>query len=219
MPVREQNNVDSWSDHWYSVYSDIVIWDSHPLALGATPKQVYIDGIPQIEDPQVSPKPESFQVLPKTPNFDHEAAAAVKYDGLPPLTSRKSRHVIFTNVSSMYTKNNSHIEVVDFEGEESKWLTVAVRDGIITCVDNGDSCRYFSDDDVDVIDLRGGSLAPGLTTFGSPIGLVEIRLEPSTNDGKVYDPLHKDPPSLVGSAEQAIIRAVDGLQFGGRNTL
>ncbi|KIM80183.1 hypothetical protein PILCRDRAFT_73396 [Piloderma croceum F 1598] len=199
--------------------ADIVIWDSHPLALGATPKQVYIDGIPQIEDPQVSPKPESFQVLPKTPNFDHEAATAVKYDGLPPLTSRKSRHVMFTNVSSIYTKNNSHIEVVDFEGEESKWLTVAVRDGIITCVDKGDSCRYFLDDDVDVIDLRGGSLAPGLTTFGSPIGLVEIRLEPSTNDGKVYDPLHKDPPSLVGGGEQAIIRAVDGLQFGGRNTL
>lgn len=143
----------------------------------------------------------------------------MKYDGLPPLTSRKSRHVMFTNVSSIYTKNNSHIEEVDFEGEESKWLTVTVRDGIITCVDKGDSCRYFSDDDVDVIDLRGGSLAPGLTTFGSPIGLVEIRLEPSTNDGKVYDPLYKDPPSLVGSGEQTIIRAVDGLQFGGRNTL
>ena len=198
---------------------DIVIWDSHPLALGATPKQVYIDGIAQLLDPRVSPKPDSFQVLPTTPDFDHEAAAAVKYDGLPPLTSRKSRHVMFTNVSSIHTKIDGHIDVVDFEGEESERSTVVVRDGIIACVDKGDSCRYLTDDDVDVIDLQGGSLAPGLTTFGSPIGLVEIRFEPSTNDGEVYDPLDKDVPSLVGGGEQAIIRAVDGLQFGGRNTL
>ncbi|KAN0081191.1 hypothetical protein V8E55_008815 [Tylopilus felleus] len=29
--------------------SDLAIWDSHPLALGATPVQVFIDGIPQLE--------------------------------------------------------------------------------------------------------------------------------------------------------------------------
>jgi len=196
-----------------------VIWDSHPLALGATPKQIYIDGIQQLKDPQVSPKPDSFQVLPKRPNFDKEAAAAVKYDGLPPLTFKKSRHVMFTNVSSIYTRNEDHIEVVDFEGENSAWLTAVVRDGIVTCINKEYLCHTLSDDDVDVIDLQGGSLAPGLTTFGSPIGLVEIRLEPSTNDGVVYNPLEKDVPTIVGGGEQSIIRAVDGLQFGGRNTL
>ena len=37
--------------------------------------------------------------------------------------------------------------------------------------------------------LKGGSLAPGLTSYGFPLGLVKIYLEPSTNDGTALDPL------------------------------
>ena len=71
----------------------------------------------------------------------------------------------------------------------------------------------------EVVDLKGGSLAPGLTSYGSPLGLVEIRLEPSTNDVTVLDPLvDGNLPSILGK-DAAIIRAVDGLQFQGRNTL
>jgi len=50
------------------------------------------------------------------------------------------------------------------------------------------------------------------------LGLVEIRLESSTNDGSVPNALDSDPPAILGGAE-ALIRAVDGLQFAGRNTL
>ena len=52
--------------------ADIVLWDSHPLALGATPQQVWIDGVAQINAPHLLTKPEAFQELPKTPNFDKE---------------------------------------------------------------------------------------------------------------------------------------------------
>jgi len=99
---------------------------------------------------------------------------------------------------------------------------VVVRDGVIECVsENATSCGGYgtSEDDPIFIDLQGGSLAPGLTTFGSPIGLVEIRLEPSTNDGSVIDPLTDEKvPSILGG-DEAVVRAVDGLQFEGRNTL
>ncbi|KAF7556147.1 hypothetical protein G7Z17_g1641 [Cylindrodendrum hubeiense] len=33
--------------------ADIVVWDSHPLAIGATPLQVFIDGVPQLESSKV----------------------------------------------------------------------------------------------------------------------------------------------------------------------
>ena len=36
----------------FNLHLDIVIWDSHPLALGATPRQIYIDGAHQLENPQ-----------------------------------------------------------------------------------------------------------------------------------------------------------------------
>lgn len=34
---------------------DIIVYDSHPMALGATPLQVFIDGVPQIPSPHAVP--------------------------------------------------------------------------------------------------------------------------------------------------------------------
>lgn len=155
--------------------------------------------------------------MPETPNFDKEANAAAEYDGLPPLFSRKSKHVVFVNINTVYTKNGPEIDILDHGGVRSEWSTAIVKDGTVTCLGNGSSCREISGD-TEVIDLQGGSLGPGLTTFGSPIGLVEILLEATTNDGAIYDPLLKNVPSII-EGEQSIIRAVDGLQFGGRDTL
>ncbi|EGO21300.1 hypothetical protein SERLADRAFT_417630 [Serpula lacrymans var. lacrymans S7.9] len=198
--------------------ADLVVWDSHPLALAATPRQVYIDGIPQFDVSYVSEKPESFQVLPKVPNFDREAAEAVAYEGLPPLEPRKARTVIFHNVNHVYTRSGDHIvALVDHETSESMHSEVVVQDGTIVCSGTAETCSSFSGNDIEIVDLKGGSIMPGLTTFGAPLGLVEIRLEASTNDGNVHDPLDGDPPSILGG--NTIIRAVDGLQFGGRNTL
>jgi len=101
--------------------------------------------------------------------------------------------------------------------------SVVIQDGLIVCVCDRTSssfCESLDGTEVDeVIDLKGGSLAPGLTSYGSPLGLVEISLEPSTNDGVVFDPLvDGNLPSILGK-DTTIIRAVDGLQFQGRNIL
>ncbi|KAJ7448133.1 hypothetical protein FB451DRAFT_1533324 [Mycena latifolia] len=62
----------------------------------------------------------------------------------------------------------------------------------------------------------GGALAPELTTFGSDLELSVIKLEPSTTDGRVFDPLTMAVPGILGDT---VILAVYGLQFAGRNTL
>ena len=83
------------------------------------------------------------------------------------------------------------------------------KNGLLVCVDDVD----------EFVDLEGGSLAPGFTSYGSSLGPEEILYEPFTNDGDVYDPLvDGNLPSVLGK-DTAIIRAVDGLQFNGRNTL
>ena len=111
-----------------------------------------------------------------------------------------------------------------FDDEEGEGRSVLVQDGHIVCVDDRNSGSFCGSLDAEaevdeIINLKGGSLAPGLTSYGSPLGLVEIGLEPSTNDGLVLDPLvDGDLPSILGK-DTAIIRAVDGLQFQGRNTL
>jgi hypothetical protein len=219
---------------------DIVLWDSHPLALGATPKQVYIDGIPQITNPYVVPKPESFQTVPKTPDFSQEAKNAIKYEGLPPLVPMRSSSdlVIFSNVSSVFVKHGDGIREAFSASEASASGNVVVEKGEIICVGDASTCSVTNyDSNMQHVDLKGGSIScvnsllnvlricynhpfffsPALISYGSSLGLNHIDGEPSTNDGYVYNSLKSNPPDIIG--EGSIIKAVDGLQFHTRDAL
>ncbi|KAF9012391.1 hypothetical protein BDQ17DRAFT_1419786 [Cyathus striatus] len=144
--------------------ADIVIWDSHPLKLGAAPQQVYIDGIPQLKSPYVTDKPSAAQVAPKTPNFDQEAVDAVKYDGLPPLLLRNlSRTPPFSP-----TKQGPSV--------------VVVKAGRIACTGTASNC-LASDENGVRIDLQGGSILPAYISYGSPLGLTHIADAPSILGG------------------------------------
>ncbi|KAI0085133.1 carbohydrate esterase family 9 protein [Irpex rosettiformis] len=203
-------------DHRIGYDADIVVWDSHPLALGATPKQVWIDGIPQIAKPHVSKKPPSVQQKPETPNFDKEAQETLEHDGLPPLIPKKSttHSVVFTNVSDVIIRQSGEIqEVVSAQSNDN---IVVVDGGHIVCSGAASACsQSISGDGVEYINLHGGAIAPGLITFGSPLGLEEIQGEPSTSDGYAFDPLYQVVPKVVGG-DGAVIRAADGLQFATR---
>ncbi|KAF4563368.1 hypothetical protein EYR40_006911 [Pleurotus pulmonarius] len=203
--------------------ADVVVWDSHPLWLGATPKQVYIDGIPQLDDPQTLEKPSSFQSPPETPNFDKERADAIKYEGLPPLVPSKAKSdvVIFSNVSSLFVKSSGTIKQVFVTSAFGERGVVVVKGGKLICSGASSSCQksiQAFDQSSETIDVEGGSIAPGLLTFGSPLGLQEIAGEATTSDGVVGDPLGSGLPALVGG-EGAVIRAADGLQFSTRDAL
>ena len=96
-----------------------------------------------------------------------------------------------------------------------------VEKGVLKCFGSPLACNVDSLlqlASIPVVDLEGGSLSHGLTTYGAPIGLEEINLEPSTKDGVVPDLLLSSVPKVVGG-DGALIRAVDGLQFGGRDAL
>lgn len=212
---------------------DIVIWDSHPLSLGATPQQVYIDGIPQLKNPSVSTKPDTFQSYPRPPNFDKEARETVEWEGLPPLklslNSRKGGRVGFLNVRSVWGRNEKGVvEMMSVSSEgaaDAKKVggEVVVESGRIicyapwtgSCIDSPSTPGLSFDE---IVDLEGGSISPAFISFGSTLGLNEILLERVTNDGSVYDPLMSPGgvPEVLGGR---MVRALDGLQFGGRNTL
>ena len=202
---------------------DLVIWDSHPLALGATPSQVFIDGIPQLRSPHVIHKPVSFQKPPKVPVFDEEASEAVKYEGLPPLHPRKSttETTIFTNVKALYTSTPEAVRESFSARDESEFGVVVTRNGSMVCSGAQQICLTSTDldnPDITIVDLEGGTISPGFVSFGSPLGLQNIDQEPSTNDGYVYDPLVKAVPKVLGGST-AIVRAVDGLLYGSRDAL
>ncbi|KAG1769723.1 hypothetical protein EV702DRAFT_1250810 [Suillus placidus] len=171
--------------------ADIVMWSSHPLSLASTPTQVYIDGIPQLSLPEqyIAKGPTT---PPRTPNFDSEKVATVTYEGIPPLEPRSVKAALFVNVSELYMRGGDSSGVMRVSEQAG---SVGVEDGRVVCVGQ---CSDFAQGAVDVVDLEGGTIIPGLTSFGSPLGLVEIRLEPSTNDGRVHNPLDGDLPAVLG---------------------
>ena len=202
--------------------ADIALWDSHPLALGATPKQVFIDGIAQLKHPFSFEKPETFQRPPRTPNFDSEAEDAVKYDGLPPLAPVKSlkKRVVFTNVSSLTVRSEESRDglldtLSNIRGESGH---VVVDNGTITCAGSQSSCASVLSEhpSYETVDLKGGSIFPSLVSYGSPLGMEEISAESSTSDGMVYDIFEKDVPHALHSTS---VQGADGLRFGTRDAL
>ncbi|KAL1686090.1 hypothetical protein GGG16DRAFT_118255 [Schizophyllum commune] len=199
--------------------ADIVLWDSHPLQLGATPLQVFVDGIPQLKDAHVSSKALERAIGPPTPpDFTREAEQAVKYGGLPPLEPvkrlRLGHKVVFTNVRGMVTDGGMKTTFGSVAPGERAYrkvsFSVVAEAGEILCA-GGCEAEYAEEDAV-FVDLAGGWISPGLTTIGSSLGLQEISLEASTKDGEVLDVLTSDAP-VAGE----VVRAVDGLMFGTRN--
>lgn len=192
------------------------------MQLGATPIQVFIDGIDQLKLPYVIEKPSSLQSVPITPNFDKEAAETLKYEGLPPLGPQKILNdtpVLFTNVSRVWERTHTGIsERSNFASENHGKGSVVAEKGEITCIGSFSTCSSFaSNPDTVTIDLQGGAITPGLISFGTNLGLQEIGMEVSTTDGSVYDAFDKTPSILGGT--DAVIRASDGLQFSTRDEL
>jgi len=156
------------------------------------------------------------------PNFDREAQEAVAFEGLPPLlpNGASTDVVLFTNVNSVILPRRGDLaEAYSAVGDEVG--VVVVRNGDITCYGTEATCSLddlAQGERVRVVDLQGGAISPALLTYGSPLGLQEIEAELSTGDGPVFDLLTERVPKLVGG-DISIVRAVDALQFAGRDSL
>lgn len=204
--------------------ADVVLWDSHPLQLGATPRKVWIDGILQLgadEDGVVIGKGKdepAFQEIPPVPNWDREREEAVKWEGLPPLGSWKQRgRVVFRNVSEVIVRglHAQHDSRSRMHGDGP--VDVFIDSGKIACI--GSTCARDQQRGADIeVDLQGGGVVPGLMSFGSPLGLEEIAGEPSTGDGLLFDPFRGDVPGILGDTG-GVVRAIDALRFETRNAL
>ncbi|RCI03780.1 hypothetical protein CU098_011594 [Rhizopus stolonifer] len=152
--------------------ADLVIWDREPLDLGATPLQVFIDGIPQFDDRTIEP------VSQKTTTKAIKKENAQKVNG--------TRSFILRNAG------------YSFLGQEPKEgpLDVIVQEGSLVC--SGSDCSHVSfTENVPEYDLQGGYVLPGLIGVGSSLGLVEIPSEKSTGDGKARASKSQDPKDIL----------------------
>ena len=90
-----------------------------------------------------------------------------------------------------------HAELHAGDGEVLKDATIEIAQGKVTKISKGRVASGYRAEQI--IDAQGHPVTPGLTVVGSPLGLVEIELEDSTDDAE-------------GRAEavNAAVRAADG---------
>ncbi|KAJ6598878.1 carbohydrate esterase family 9 protein [Mycena vulgaris] len=185
--------------------------------VGATPVYVWIDGVRQIPLPPRSDRDgavdvgggkdgEEWSLFPDVPDWEMERKEAIEWEGLPPLTGRKLNKVVFLNVREVWYRSADG-DIKDVRSG-SDLLNVAVEDGKIKYAFGAD----------DYVNLDGGSVSPGLMTFGSTLGLEEIQSEPSTGDGSPFDAFAEKVPAILNDPG-ALVAAVDGLIFGTRHAL
>ena len=143
------------------------------------------------------------------------------YDGLPPLEPSPSRTdtVIFTNISSIYLRADDHVRLAYSASLSPSYSPgiLVTHGGKLAC-SSPSPCSDHVFPDADYIDLQGGSIAPGLVSAGSMLGIQAIDQELSTQDGYAPDTLSGSISELAGGSG-TLVRAADGLQFGTRDAL
>ncbi|KAK7001003.1 carbohydrate esterase family 9 protein [Favolaschia claudopus] len=205
--------------------ADVVMWDSNPLQLGATPVRVWIDGILQIPLPPridrdnainegIGKEGEEWRRFPSVPKWENERKKAIQWEGLPPLMPRKQGgNIVFLNVKNVWTREGA---MRPGSRSHSNLVHITVKGGRIVCFGDDAACPLESVEEY--LDLDGGHIAPGMMTFGSSLGLEEISSEPSTGDGSPYNPFIEPVPPILNDPA-ALASAAEALMFGTRSAL
>jgi imidazolonepropionase-like amidohydrolase len=186
--------------------ADIVVWDSHPLAVGATPLQVYIDGRATLNPKKVTDsQPRSMMeknALPVVPKQRKVLSSDAK-EGLCGRRGGMFGRIIIRGIKESFLEIAPEIE----SGLNPENLTMVVQDGIIVCFSN--VCPSATSEDT-VIELEDGYVLPGLTAVSVSLGLLEIPSEEVTSDGQVST-------QSSGSIAEDIIYAKYAVHFDGKN--
>ncbi|KAK7732478.1 hypothetical protein SLS53_008483 [Cytospora paraplurivora] len=185
--------------------ADLVVWDSDPLSVGATPVQVWIDGTAQFEDPVELHKPLTAPIVPDLSlNNTNEETAQLQ-------------NVFFTGVSRVYLSSNEEIANADAP------FNVAVSNGTIACIGACEAeLKLASSTEGKIVHLKNGYLTDAYTALGSTLGLTEISAEASTDDGdssdyfsRAEDGLALDTKKLKVAHEYGVTRAITAPKFAG----
>ncbi|CAO3654957.1 unnamed protein product [Mucor fragilis] len=175
--------------------ADVVIWDREPLALGATPLQVFIDGVPLFEEKTIEP-------AVAVEEEEEEKQESMVRAAQPPKKMHGAKSFVLKNAGYSFLGQRPTQGPVD----------IVVQDGSIVC--SATDCTNTiasiqSTKAVPEYDLEGGYILPGLIGVGSSLGLIEIQGEAGTGDGRA--------PSSKSLDAKDIIQTVDGIKLSTRH--
>lgn len=184
--------------------ADIVVWDSDPLSVGATPVQVWIDGTAQYEDPVELEKPLAAPMIPDTSLNTTTVETA------------QLENVVLSGVSKILLPGHEDAATAETP------VNVVITGGKVTCI--GECTEVISAataNSVKSVHLNNGYLTSSFTAFASTLGLNEIDAESSTDDGdgstfsRAVDGLALDNKKLKVAHEYGVTQAITAPKFAG----
>lgn len=182
--------------------ADVVVWDSDPLEVGATPVQVWIDGTAQYGNPIELKKPAPKLIFPD------ESTTIVE----EPV---EMNSVVFTGI----TKVLGDVEVKGRSND--KTYSAVIKNGKVTCIGVcADEVRMATTSKVPVIALKDGHFTGSFTALGSQIGLNAIDAESSTDNGdnvnvftRAEDALALDTKKLAAAYKYGVTKTITAPKF------
>ena len=161
--------------------ADIVVWDSHPLSVGATPSQVYIDGRATLDLAKV--KESSSKVILErkqnqgNPKMRTTVADEVKKKICSRMETAQGK-VVITGITKSYLKYPKGLTSAE------KDLAMVLDGGKVICFDSSQNCLSSAEGGT-IMSLKNGHVLPGLTAVTGGLGMSEIGAEESTGDGRI----------------------------------
>jgi imidazolonepropionase-like amidohydrolase len=162
--------------------ADLVIWDDHPLKVGATPSQVFIDGRAVLEtgNDSLNSNPDGYEYEgnQRAPVMRPSISKNQKED-ICAQVQRPRSMVLFTGIRKVL------IDTTEKLPQGATELVALIENGRIKCLDEKSSCipPESSQNDMTHIALKNGHITPGIVAFGNKLGIQSIPSESSTGDG------------------------------------
>ncbi|KAL4778303.1 hypothetical protein BJX76DRAFT_362867 [Aspergillus varians] len=158
--------------------ADIIIWDDHPLQVGATPVEVFIDGRPLLQNEDAPSLSEGVEIKQEAPAI----RASIDTNERSNICTRiedSSRPIIFTGIQKALMDNPSA------DSQATNNLVLLLENNQISCLGPKSTCleTHETTQNLTEIPLENGYITPGLIAFGNDLGIQAIPSESSTGDG------------------------------------
>lgn len=203
--------------------ADLVVWDAHPLSVGATPKQVFIDGVAQLNPAKVaentvhvvgpeSGEDEGYRGAGK-PEMRASITREERYRTCTDARKRGQKFVITGINKSFIPGSLDTLSLNEEQPIEDQDLVLIVQDGAVTCLGfsvagicSEIGTRLLDQDEAIHMDLRNGHLTRGLTAVTASLGIAEISMVKQTGDGSVdvVKPKEAQVEENIGYAKYAV---------------
>ncbi|KAJ6785803.1 hypothetical protein PWT90_06936 [Aphanocladium album] len=201
--------------------ADIVVWDDHPLNRGATPLQVFIDGIAQLNDTTVEKSTGSSWTGISTSSKPRQVSPQLRYELEDKIRNETCQtvmgangNIIIAGVSRVFLQDYPELAATTSATEPGQ-IQVILREGKIVCAGTSEQCKGYRADiearqGYAAVHLTNGHVAPGMSALTNSLGAREIATDPSTGDGNAAGQKITDPESVTYAKYAALL---DGKNF------